>query len=238
MPTLEYSTRKSRSGSLTTQTDEPFDSYCCTLRAQPYSTSNEASSCIEKELALLLKVIKSTAMTRTNLAIKERRVVQKTRTNKQREGSVRSTSVKKPGSLLMVDRAVSENLDKKNLNVSADGTFYEKAASRRVRHRAALLRSKSADEAVPLAALGRRAAEPWRPRRSTSVLVAPEFKEDPNLQAIKGKPVSFQGKYQLVAKVQQRAIHKMGGGRPGRTNVFQGIHRKETVSATNDALEN
>lgn len=110
------------------------------------------------------------------------------------------------------NRPVSSSLDRTQLNVAADGHFYEKAASRRSRHRLALLRSKSADEAVPLALLGRcrAVAQPRKPRptSATNFLVAPEFEEDPNLLAIKGKPLSFKGQHQIMDKVQKRIIHR------------------------------
>lgn len=102
--------------------------------------------------------------------------------------------------------SVPVHLDEKRLNVSVRGDFYEKASSRRCRHRAALMASGSASEAVPLALLRRRSSSSNAERRPSAnrVLVAPQFEEDPNLQAVKGKPVSFKGKAQLACKVRKR----------------------------------
>jgi hypothetical protein len=110
---------------------------------------------------------------------------------------------------------------KKNLNVSMRGHFYEKAASRRIRHRAALMASGSASAAVPLAlnrrqsstssTMSTRCAE-GRPPTAHRVLVDPQFEDDPNLQAVKGKPVSFKGRADLVVKAQQIARKKMNTG--------------------------
>jgi hypothetical protein len=106
---------------------------------------------------------------------------------------------------------ISQKLDEKNLNVSVRGHFYEKASSRRNRHRVALLASGSANEAVPLALLRRRSSSSAErcPSANRVLVVAPQFEEDPNLQAVKGKPVSFKGRSHLAGLAQQKARMKM-----------------------------
>jgi hypothetical protein len=105
---------------------------------------------------------------------------------------------------------ISQKLDEKNLNVPVRGHFYEKASSRRNRHRVALLASGSANEAVPLALLRRRSSSSAeRCPSANRVLVAPQFEEDPNLQAVKGKPVSLKGRSHLAGIAQQKSWMKM-----------------------------